>query len=212
SALKLATGVVLLSPYIPMIFMGEEYHEDALFNFFTDFQGEELVQAVREGRKATFGSLLPEGEEPPDPQAEQTFLESKLKHDLKANGKNRIMFDFHKKLIELRKSLLPLYDLHKEQMDVLGYERECLLYVRRWSGDDQVFMAFNFNQSPSTVTLPVPVGSWNKHLNSADPCWRADVPEDTPAGIITSDDTLHSNGQLKITVAPQSFVLYQRQS
>src|SRR5690606_26906431 len=69
SALKLATGVVLLSPYIPMIFMGEEYHEDALFNFFTDFQGEELVQAVREGRKATFGSLLPEGEEPPDPQA-----------------------------------------------------------------------------------------------------------------------------------------------
>jgi maltooligosyltrehalose trehalohydrolase len=208
AALKLAAGVIIVSSNIPMIFMGEEYHEDALFNFFTDFQEEELVQAIREGRKMEFGSLLPEGDEPPDPQAEDSFLQSKLKHDLKASGKNRTMFDFHKKLFELRKSLLPLYDLHKEQMDVLGYERECLLYLRRWSGDEQVFMAFNFNHSPSTVTLPVPAGIWNKHLNSADPCWRDDIP----AGIITSEDTLHSNGQLKLTVAPQSFVLYQRLS
>ena len=51
---KLAAGLVLLSPYVPLLFMGEEYGETAPFLFFTDYQGKELADAIVEGRRREF--------------------------------------------------------------------------------------------------------------------------------------------------------------
>src|SRR4029079_15856685 len=51
---KLAAATVLLAPYLPMLFMGEEYAEAAPFQYFVDFSDAGLVQAVREGRKREF--------------------------------------------------------------------------------------------------------------------------------------------------------------
>ena len=75
---RLAASLMLLSPHLPLLFMGEEYGEDRPFPFFCSFCGAELVQAVREGRKREFADFLGEGEEVPLPDAEQTFASAVL--------------------------------------------------------------------------------------------------------------------------------------
>jgi maltooligosyltrehalose trehalohydrolase len=79
SARPLAAFCMLLSPYTPMLFMGEEYGEPAPFQFFTDHIDEEIAIATREGRRREFASFTRfAGEEVPDPQAVATFEASKL--------------------------------------------------------------------------------------------------------------------------------------
>ena len=75
----LALFATLLSPFTPMLFMGEEYGESAPFQFFTDHIDPEIATATREGRRREFAAFAAfAGEDIPDPQAEETFLASKL--------------------------------------------------------------------------------------------------------------------------------------
>lgn len=96
---------LLLSPHIPLLFMGEEYGETNPFLFFTDFHGD-LAKAVREGRAREFqGHAGHEGESVPDPNAETTFEMSKLdwqKPDSEAG----------KKWLALTSELLALRQIH----------------------------------------------------------------------------------------------------
>jgi maltooligosyltrehalose trehalohydrolase len=78
-ARPLAAFCTLLSPYVPMLFMGEEYGENAPFQFFSDHIDESIAQATREGRRAEFASFAQfANEEIPDPQDPATFERSKL--------------------------------------------------------------------------------------------------------------------------------------
>jgi maltooligosyltrehalose trehalohydrolase len=78
-ARPLAAFCTLLSPYVPMLFMGEEYGENAPFQFFSDHIDESIAQATREGRRAEFASFAEfANEEIPDPQDPATFERSKL--------------------------------------------------------------------------------------------------------------------------------------
>src|SRR6202790_1374279 len=81
-ALKLAAGITLLSPFVPMLFMGEEYGEPAPFQYFTSHGDPELGEAVRRGRREEFAAFGWEGSVP-DPQNEHTFSRSSLNHSLK---------------------------------------------------------------------------------------------------------------------------------
>src|SRR5690606_11120944 len=74
--LKLSVGTLLMSPYVPMLFMGEEYGEDQPFLYFVSHTDPELVKAVQEGRRNEFKSFE-WGDDVPDPQAEETFNRSK---------------------------------------------------------------------------------------------------------------------------------------
>jgi maltooligosyltrehalose trehalohydrolase len=79
AARPLAAFCTLLSPYTPLLFMGEEYGEDAPFQFFTDHIDEEIAIATRDGRRREFAAFARfAGEEVPDPQDPQTFERSKL--------------------------------------------------------------------------------------------------------------------------------------
>jgi maltooligosyltrehalose trehalohydrolase len=71
--LKLAAAAVLLSPYVPLLFMGEEYGETAPFFFFTSHGDPALVEAVRRGRRAELATFRWPGEAP-DPQNETAYL------------------------------------------------------------------------------------------------------------------------------------------
>lgn len=64
--------------------MGEEYGEIAPFHYFISHTDPLLVKAVQEGRKKEFSFEDPNTL--PDPQAEQTFLASKLNHQLKTKS------------------------------------------------------------------------------------------------------------------------------
>jgi maltooligosyltrehalose trehalohydrolase len=77
-ARPLAAFCTLLAPFTPMLFMGEEYGENAPFQFFSDHIDEEIAVATREGRRREFASFAQFGEEVPDPQDRATFERSKL--------------------------------------------------------------------------------------------------------------------------------------
>ena len=75
----LAAFCTLLSPFTPMLFMGEEYGEPAPFQFFTDHIDKRIAKATRDGRRKEFAAFAAfSGEEVPDPQARETFERSKL--------------------------------------------------------------------------------------------------------------------------------------
>ena len=75
---KVSAAIVLLSPFVPMLFQGEEWATSAPFQYFTDHGDPGLGQAVSEGRRGEFGDFGWKPEDVPDPQAEETFLRSKL--------------------------------------------------------------------------------------------------------------------------------------
>jgi maltooligosyltrehalose trehalohydrolase len=75
---RLAACLMLFSPYVPLLFMGEEYGETNAFPFFCSFCGDELIQAVRDGRKREFADFLSDGEQIPDPAAFDTFASARL--------------------------------------------------------------------------------------------------------------------------------------
>lgn len=79
-ALQAAFALLLVSPYIPMVFMGEEQGETAPFQYFADFHGE-LGRMVREGRASEFAAIAALGDSVPDPTAPGTFEASKLRWD-----------------------------------------------------------------------------------------------------------------------------------
>ncbi len=85
-SLKLAAGVLLSSPYVPLLFMGEEYGESAPFLYFVDHSDPALIESVRRGRRKEFESFRFEGEAP-DPQAEETFHQSKIDWKKRESGK-----------------------------------------------------------------------------------------------------------------------------
>lgn len=200
-ALKLAAGVVLLSPFIPLLFMGEEYGEPAPFPYFVSHSDPALVEAVRRGRREEFAAFAWKGETP-DPQDETTFLQAKLDHKLRHEGQHKVLYEFYQELIRLRNTFPALRSLSKETMEVAGSEKEKVLSVRRWSGDHEIFMALHFGDASASVTLAVPAGGWDKILDSAEQRWRGNgsaVPE-----------KLLSEGEVALTLEPKAFVLFSR--
>lgn len=102
-SLKLAAGAMFVSPYIPMLFMGEEYGEDAPFLYFTSHSDKDLVEAVRKGRKEEFADFISKGE-PADPQSPETFKNSMLSWNFESDARKDKLLSYYKKLIELKKT------------------------------------------------------------------------------------------------------------
>ena len=160
-AVKLASAVVLLSPFVPLLFMGDEYGETAPFQYFVSHSDPSLIEAVRKGRRDEFAAFKWKGE-PPDPQNEATFSSSKLNHRLKKDPLHKALLEFHKELLALRRSVPALYSLSKDQMDVVSLEEERILAVRRWNGDSEVLAVFNFNERGPQSLQNIPCGGWRK--------------------------------------------------
>lgn len=199
--LKMAAGAVLLSPFIPLLFMGEEYGETAPFQYFISHSDPELVEAVRRGRREEFGAFQWKGE-PPDPQSEETFLRCKLNHPLRREEGHRILREFYRESLRLRKRLSPLAFLSKKHLEVLELKKDKVLWVRRWRGEEEVFMAFNFGHSRASVSLPVREGRWRKEIDSEDEEWKG-------RGSL-NPGLIHSQGQVALALHPRAFVLYSR--
>ncbi len=200
-ALKLAAAVVLLSPYVPLLFMGEEYGETAPFQYFVHHSDPSLIEAVRKGRREEFSRFKWRGRIP-DPQDESTFLRSKLHHELRRNGQHRVLCDFYRELIQLRNALPALAHLSKQDMEVASFESEKALFIRRWKGPDQAFAVFHFGDAPVSLALPVPRGEWTKRLDSVEKCWDG--------GGSPVPDAISSKGEASITLGPTSMVLFHK--
>ena len=197
---KLAAGALLLSPNIPLLFMGEEYGESSPFLYFVSHTDPDLVEAVRAGRKKEFSAFHLEGEYS-DPQGSETFQKSKLRWEDRKEGKHKALWELHQLLIQFRRTIPALKNLDKQNLEASSVEEDKLLLLRRWSNESQIFAILNFNTKNVTLK-PIPSGNWQKILDSADPKWMG------PGATLPEKPT----PEQELTIPPQSFALYQQQS
>jgi maltooligosyltrehalose trehalohydrolase len=108
--LKVAAALVLTSPFVPMLFQGEEWGATTPFQYFTDHADPELGRAVSEGRRKEFASFGWKPEDVPDPQDPATFERSKLDWDEIARPPHDELLAWHRDLIALRQRLPALSD------------------------------------------------------------------------------------------------------
>ena len=169
-ALKLAAGAMLLSAFVPMLFMGEEYGEEAPFQYFISHGDPGLIDAVRKGRAEEFKSFGWD-KEVPDPQGDAVFMQSKLNWDNIDRGKHGGLRSLYKKLIQLRQNTPALAKLDKNNLEVHSLEEEKILWVYRHAPESKVFYVMNFNGGPSNCSLSIPQGNWTKILDTSDQQW-----------------------------------------
>lgn len=146
---RLAAAATILAPFVPMLFMGEEYGETAPFQYFTSHSDADLIEAVRKGRREEFDDFIWEGE-PPDPHDEETFRRSKLNASLREKDEHASMWRLYRTLLALRRETPALRNLDLGAIETHADDELGVLLVRR--GD--VLLAFNFADAVRTVPLP----------------------------------------------------------
>lgn len=201
--LLLAASAVILSPYLPLLFMGEEYGERAPFHYFIDHGDLELAEQVFKGKLEEHPSGVCEGEIP-DPSAEETFLESKISVGTVKEGEQAVILAFYRKLFSLRSSLPALQVFHRDGMEVSGLPEQKVLFFRRWTETNAVVCLFSFSNIQQDVPLPLPGGGWERVLESSALEWRG-PGEETPERIEAGDGGSH--GMIRIN--PFSVVVYR---
>jgi maltooligosyltrehalose trehalohydrolase len=198
AGLKLAACAVGLAPFLPLLFMGEEYGEPHPFQYFVSHSDAALVEAVRRGRRAEFAAFH-QADAVPDPQDEATFRASRLQHALRDQGHHRVLYDLYGELLRLRREQPALAELSRDRLAVVAEEPGSLLLLRRWTETDEVCVLLYFGPAVTTVAVPLPAGRWEKRLDTADVRWQGDGSA-VPVG-------LDSPGRVDLTLGPRSAVV-----
>jgi maltooligosyltrehalose trehalohydrolase len=140
--LKLAAATVLLSPHIPLLFMGEEYGEAHPFQFFTHHSDETLIGSLREGRRREFAYFNWEGEVP-DPQSEKVFEQSMLSWQTEREPSAGLL-NWYKALISFRKTRPAMQNSERTGTRAFAHDGR-LLRVERQGNGDALVIWFNFS-------------------------------------------------------------------
>ncbi|MBS0153473.1 MAG: malto-oligosyltrehalose trehalohydrolase [Nitrospira sp.] len=166
-ALKVAAAAVLLSPNIPLLFMGEESGETAPFLYFIDHGDPGLVEAVRRGRRAEFASFAWEGEIP-DPQDPLTCERSRVHIDGPLDPRRAAQLGWTRRLIELRTAIPSLgTGGSPSEHHVRAYEQDQVLVIhRRGDRGPDALLILSFNGERTSVLLREPLGDWRLRLES----------------------------------------------
>jgi maltooligosyltrehalose trehalohydrolase len=143
---KLAVSLLLCSPYLPLLFMGEEFAETSAFEFFTSYGDPALAQAVTEGRRREVGELAIAGDFA-DPQAPDTFARSRITWSLIDEREHASMLRFYRDLIALRKRWPCLSNGRKDLTRVQVNEQAGTLRMDRTDlAGSQAVMLCNFSE------------------------------------------------------------------
>ncbi|HVL85608.1 MAG TPA: malto-oligosyltrehalose trehalohydrolase [Pseudonocardia sp.] len=172
-------ALVLCSPFTPMLFMGEEWGARTPWQFFSHFPDAALRDAVREGRTAEFAEHGWGEAEVPDPNAEQTFLDSKLDWAEPEQEPHATLLRTHTELIALRRAWPELTDpwLDDVEVDVDEAARAVVLHRGR------LRVVANLGPATVTVALGAPV-----------------------ARVLLASEGASANGDA-LTVGPESFAV-----
>jgi len=157
--LRLAAAAIVLSPFVPMLFMGEEYGETAPFQYFTSHSDKDLIEAVRDGRKAEFEEFAWEGEAP-DPHDVETFRRSKLNWQLLEHDEHASLWRLYQQLLRLRRDTPALHELDLATLEVDADDEKRVVVTRRGN----VLVAFNFSDQEQSVKAPR--GGWRAMIDT----------------------------------------------
>jgi maltooligosyltrehalose trehalohydrolase len=146
---KIAAALVLTSPFIPMLFQGEEFGASAPFLYFTDYDDPELGRMISAGRKREFAAFGWSPDQIPDPQDEKTFLRSKL-HWAELNEEpHASLLKWHKDLIKLRRERSELSDGNLNAVEVRFDEKTQWLILER----NSLRVACNLGEAPVELEI-----------------------------------------------------------
>jgi maltooligosyltrehalose trehalohydrolase len=174
---KACAAVVLLSPFVPMLFQGEEWAASTPFQFFADHRHNGLADAVRDGRRAEFASFGWTPDQVPDPVAPETFKRSKLAWKEATESPNADVLDWHKRLIELRRTR-SMSARSLEATRVVFDEERCWLAFR----NADVIVACVFGEDPSARRG---VGASDRHSAAGEESQRV-----TLAALLDAHETI----------------------
>jgi maltooligosyltrehalose trehalohydrolase len=168
--LKLAAGLSLFSPYVPLIFMGEEYGETAPFRYFVSHSNVDLIEAVRRGRRNEFPDVADAGELS-DPQAPTTFQSAKLQHELKTSGRHKVLLNLYREMLRLRRAIPALSNLSKDYLSAEANPKTQVISVLRGTRKDRALIVYNFAEKEQKVEILLKGGWWKREMDTAARKW-----------------------------------------
>jgi maltooligosyltrehalose trehalohydrolase len=148
--LKIGAALVMTSPFVPMLFQGEEWGASTPFLYFTDHQDPDLAEAVRRGRRDEFAAFDWKPSEIADPQTDKTFRRSKLDWDELYKVPHSETLRWHRALIKLRRRLSGLTEGRFSETSVQVDETAHWLIMRRGS----VWVVCNFAETSQGIPCP----------------------------------------------------------
>ncbi|MHC5005393.1 MAG: malto-oligosyltrehalose trehalohydrolase, partial [Planctomycetota bacterium] len=182
AACRMAAAIVLLSPFVPLLFMGEEHADPAPFLYFTSHGDPHLTASVRQGRREEL-SAFAERRTPPDPASPTTFERSRIDWSLRSRpGPHARMLAFHRELLALRRGLGKRL---RSVRSAVADDESRTLHVQLGSPLEGAALLGNFADEPRRITLPEAATGWTRRLDSADAAWGGpggDSPPRAPAG------------------------------
>ena len=169
-AYRALTALLLVSPYTPMLWMGQEWAASSPFQFFTDHP-EELGRLVTEGRRKEFKHFAAFADESmrakiPDPQAERTFLDSKLRWDERGREPHRGILELHRALLRLRRNEPALRTPSRKGFSVDAVGEKTLAIRRSAESGETILAVIHFGEAlkldlgAGTATRSAPAARW----------------------------------------------------
>lgn len=147
--LKLGAAVVFTSPFLPMLFQGEEWGSKTPFLYFTDHEEPQLATAIYEGRKKEFPDFEKMKDTIPNPQSEDTFKQSQIQWEELSHSPHSQLLEWHRQLIQIRREQKDLNDPSWRHIHVNFDEHHLWLLMKRGS----LLMAFNFSEQAQDVPI-----------------------------------------------------------
>jgi maltooligosyltrehalose trehalohydrolase len=192
---KLMAAMVLTAPFVPLLFMGEEWGATTPFQYFIDHSDKDLIKAVDKGRKEEFAQFQTEGE-PAPAHKEATFLNSRLNWNEITEAKHKVMLSFYEYLIKLRRLHLALmnYDRHSVEV-VVDAEKEILIMERSFK-EQRIYCLYNFSKEVHEVRLKEDIFPLQVLLSSSDEQWMG-----------KENSYLEYDHQTIIRIQPESVIL-----
>jgi maltooligosyltrehalose trehalohydrolase len=203
---KLAAALLLCgAPNVPMLFMGQEWGETAPFLYFTSHTDAALGEAVRAGRKAEYASFVKEEGETAsalggfaDPQAPETFEQSKLVWPRLSESPHAEVLNFHRDLLAARRGSPCLSNCDKTRTRVaFDEERRWLTVERGDEGGSRAALLCNLSDEAQTVPLPAAEGVvWRLALWSGEARYGGSPDLSSPPAELKGGAgvTLHAGG------------------
>ena len=164
---KIGAAVVLLSPFVPMLFQGEEFAASTPFNYFVDFSDEKLAQSVVDGRKEEHSGEGVNWTDVPDPREAATMEGSKLLWAETEQGEHADMLAWYRALIKLRRERDELRDSNLAHLQLRFDEEEKWLVMERGG----TVLVCNFSAEKRSIEMP---GSFSVLMASEKECELAD--------------------------------------
>ncbi len=179
--LKIAATLLLLAPFTPMLFQGEEWAASSPFLYFTDHSDQQVGNAVRDGRRREFAAFGWDSDQIPDPQDANTFERSRLNWNELDEPFHRRMLDWYRAMIGLRKRITRPQDQAGEGIHVeVDDDLRRIVFER-----DEISLRVNLGESD----------------------WRLEVPEGMTL-LMVSDAAIRPSGQM-LCLPPSSVAILE---